>query len=85
MIQIAYFDKDKDIQETRLGLSIDLSRAIREGVVKDSGTEPEYNNIEDPNKVRGRVSDVFAAINERNAALNRAAAPAAAPNSEDNE
>lgn len=83
MIQICLFNKDTDIQETRVGLNIDLSTALREGVVKDSGIEPEYNNIDDPTKIRGRVSDVFEAINERNAVLNRAAAPISKTESDD--
>lgn len=83
MKQICLFNKETDIQETRIGLSIDLSKALREGIVKDSGTEPEYNNIDDPTKIRGRVSDVFEAINERNAALNKAAAPTPKPSTED--
>lgn len=77
------FDPECDIQQTREGLNIDLSRAIREGVVQDSGTEPEYNNLDDPSKIRGRVNNVFEAMNERNAALTRAAAPAPSKSTEE--
>lgn len=76
---ITIFDEERDIQRTREGLNIDLSTALREGVVQDSGTEPEYNNLDDPSKIRGRVNNVFDAISERNSALHKAVAPAPAP------
>lgn len=52
-------------------LCIDLDAALRSGVILDTGTEVEYNGITDPSLVRGRVSDVFEAINERNSVVNK--------------
>lgn len=72
MLHICRFNKVTDVEATREGLAIDLAVALRTGVVKDSGIEPEFNNIDDPTKIKGRYNDVFAAIDERNSVLNKA-------------
>lgn len=72
MLHICRFNEVTDVQRTREGLAIDLAQALRTGIVKDSGTEPEYNNIDDPTKIKGRYNDVFAALDERNSVLNKA-------------
>ena len=56
------FNPETDIEETMSGLSIDLSRAITEGVIKDTGDIPYHNEIADPSTITGRVTDVFQAI-----------------------
>lgn len=62
MKQKCKFNPNTDIEETMPGLSIDLSRAITEGVIKDTGDIPYHNEITDPSTITGRVTDVFQAI-----------------------
>lgn len=68
---IISFDPIKDNTEVVPGLVIDINEALRTGIVLDTGLEVEYNGIEDPNLIRGRVEDVFGAIDERNAVVGK--------------
>jgi len=71
MIENTRFNPRRDNEVVYPNLSIDLDAALRNGVVKDVGTEVEYNGIEDPNLIRKRVSDNFEAIDERNSVVNK--------------
>lgn len=62
MFQICEFDEIRDVMSTVEGLSIDLDKAIESGVVLDSGTTQEFNNIEEPTSIGRRVSSVFDAL-----------------------
>lgn len=62
MYQICRFNKDRDLKEVVPGLTPNLKIAMKEHVVLDTGISPEYNNIDDPANIVGRVRDVFDAI-----------------------
>lgn len=62
MRQKCKFNKDRDLKEIVPGLTPNLRIAMQEHVVLDTGISPEYNNIEDPANIVGRVRDVFDAI-----------------------
>ena len=65
------FSKDVDIQPVVEGLATDLELAIETGVVADTGIVPEYNHIDDPLNIHGRVGDCFDAIEAQKMILNR--------------
>lgn len=44
------------------GLEMDLALAVESGVVLDTGTIGDYNDIEDPRSISRRVRDVFDAM-----------------------
>lgn len=62
MEYVCNYCKDRDVQPVAEGLATDLKLAIETGVVADTGIVPEYNHIEDPMNIHGRVNDVFEAI-----------------------
>lgn len=62
MKQKCMYCKETDVQPVVEGLATDLKLAIETGVVADTGIVPEYNHIEDPMNIHGRVGDVFEAI-----------------------
>lgn len=69
MIQICKFDPQTDICETLPGLATDLEGAIKNGVVLDTGIDAQYNNVDDPALIRGRVRDAFTAVDQQRAVL----------------
>lgn len=69
MIEICKFDSKRDMRQTVPDLSCDLRAAIENGVVIDSGTLPEYNEIDDPFKIRSRVRDAFDVVEAHRALL----------------
>lgn len=85
MIEVCTFNKHKDIQEFVPHLIIDLGAALRTGIVKDTGVEPEYNGIEDLEQITGRVHDVFEAIEARNSVLHKQIAKVAAQSESEND
>ena len=62
MVYICSYDSTSDISQVVPGLAPDLDLAIREGVVLDTAMNPEYNSIDDPVNIVGRVRDVFDAV-----------------------
>lgn len=56
------YNPTTDINNVQEGLSVDLVRALTEGVIQDTGEIPYHNDIEDPTTISGRVNDVFEAI-----------------------
>lgn len=60
--RVCEFNELRDISVVEQGLAVDINEALRTGVVKDSDYALDYNNIDDPSKVVGRISDVFDAI-----------------------
>lgn len=81
MYQICKFNKQRDIQATRPGLSTSIKLALENGVVMDTGIDSIYNDIDNPTNIWGRVSDVFQAIDAQEMALNagKIAAPSVQP------
>lgn len=90
MYQTCNFDENKDIMEVRCGLAIDIANAIETGTVLDSGSAPNFNDIDDVSSIRGRMSDVFEVLdaqksalaavdNERSSKLAKESAPTSAP------
>lgn len=67
MKQICKFDKNRDLKEVVPGLAPNLKIAMQEHVVLDTGISPEYNNIDDPANIIGRVRDVFDAVEAQRA------------------
>lgn len=78
------FDQVRDYAPTTPGLAIDMAVAMESGVVFDTGTIGESNDIDDPNSIRCRVNDAFEALDAQRHLFNRAsqvkAAEAAAVN-----
>lgn len=71
MIQECKFNKLTDIQEHVPSLSTDLNKAIETNTVEDTGVVADYNDISDPVMIRGRVGDVFDAIDAQKEVLSR--------------
>jgi len=69
MLQICNFDKARDIQEHVPSLATDLNKAIETNTVKDTGVAADFNSIEEPNAITGRVSDAFEAMDAQRAIL----------------
>ena len=67
MKQICRFNKNRDLKEVVPGLTPNLKIAMQEHVVLDTGITPEYNNIDDPANIVGRVRDVFDAVEAQRA------------------
>ncbi|MCR5352563.1 MAG: hypothetical protein K6E35_08765 [Bacteroidales bacterium] len=79
MRYICKFNPKTDIKKVMPDMSVDLKSAIETGVVLDTGTVAEHNDIDDPSTIYGRVRDCFDAFDakQRILALNRAAKEAA--------
>lgn len=71
MIQQCKFNKLVDLQEHVPSLATDINMAIETNTVQDTGVASEYNDISDPAAIRGRVGDVFEAIDAQNEVLSR--------------
>lgn len=69
MIQKCKFDKVRDIQEHVPSLATDLNKAIETNTVQDTGVVADFNSIEEPCAITGRVSDAFEAIDAQRAIL----------------
>lgn len=69
MYQICKFNKDTDLCRTVPGLSTDLGLAIDNGVVLDTGIDSNYNDVDDPARIRGRVRDAFQAVDLQRSVL----------------
>lgn len=69
MIQKCNFDKVRDIQEHVPSLATDLNKAIETNTVQDTGVVADFNSIEEPSAIIGRVSDPFEAIDAQRAIL----------------
>lgn len=69
MIQKCCFDKVRDIQEHVPSLATDLNKAIETNTVQDTGVVADFNSIEEPSAITGRVSDAFEAIDAQRAIL----------------
>lgn len=69
MLQICNFNKVRDIQEHVPSLATDLNKAIETNTVQDTGVVADFNSIEEPNAITGRVSDAFEAIDAQRAIL----------------
>lgn len=56
------FDKDKDLKRVEPASVLLLSEVLASGVVPPDSTDLDYNNIDNPDNVAGRVTNVFDAI-----------------------
>lgn len=59
------FNPVTDIQRVMPDMSVDLKAAIETGVVLDTGTVAEHNDIDDPSTIYGRVRDCFDAFDAK--------------------
>lgn len=78
------FDPLRDKSRVIPGRSINLREAFKTGIVKSTGSEDEFNDIDDPENIGTRIEDNFDAINQQRyirSALDRAAMNAPNPNS----
>lgn len=71
MLQECKFNKVADIQEHVPSLATDINKAIETNTVQDTGVVADFNDISDPAMVRGRVGDVFEAIDAQKEVLSR--------------
>lgn len=71
MIQDCKFNKLTDLQEHVPSLATDINKAIETNTVEDTGVVADYNDISDPAMIRGRVGDVFEAIDAQQEVLSR--------------
>lgn len=69
MIQKCCFDKVRDVQEHVPSLATDLNKAIETNIVQDTGVAADFNSIENPSDITGRVGDAFEAIEAQRAIL----------------
>lgn len=69
MKQICRFNVQTDVQRAIPGLSVDLALAVENGVVLDTGVDAQYNDLDDPANIKGRVRDAFGAIDAQRAVL----------------
>lgn len=60
--RVCEFDKLRDVCEVEQGLAVDITDALRTGVVRDVNSNLDYNGIDEPGRIIGRVSDKFDAI-----------------------
>ena len=81
MIQNCAYNPSVDIEEVVPELDTDIAMAIETGVVSNTGEAPSYNDISTTSAIRGRVSDVFEAIDAQRGILDRASRSAAAASS----
>lgn len=65
--EIKPFDPEIDQNEVIPGRSINLRDAFETGVVKSTGTDLEFNNLDDPNTIGNRIEDEFDAVNHQRA------------------
>lgn len=56
------YNRLNDLAKVRPGLSISLKEAVETGAITDTGVIPDYNNIDNPESVIGRVRDNFEAV-----------------------
>lgn len=69
MFQVCKFNDMTDLCKTVPGLSTDLGLAIDNGVVLDTGIDSNYNDVDDPVRIRGRVRDAFQAVDLQRSVL----------------
>lgn len=69
MNQICKFDPQRDIRATVPDMAVDLAAAIENGVVVDTGTVGEYNDIENPASIWRRVYDAFDVVEAQRSVL----------------
>lgn len=65
MLQDCKFNPQRDQEKTVPGLALDLSAAIENGVVLDTGVNTEFNDIDDPRNIRSRIKNAFDAADAR--------------------
>lgn len=61
------FNKVRDIKKVESGLAIDLTDALRTGVIPSSSSPLDSNGIDDPDNILGVVRDKFDAIDAQRA------------------
>lgn len=60
--RVYQFDKAKDIKRVEPCSVLLLSEVLASGVVPPDSTDMDFNGIEDPNNIAGRVTNVFDAV-----------------------
>lgn len=56
------YNEIRDSQEVEQGLSVDITAALKTGIVRDPGTPMDSNGIDDCEAIVGRVENTFDAI-----------------------
>lgn len=79
MIYESNYNPLTDLAETVPSLSTDVNVAIETGVIVDTGVSSEYNEIDDPTSISGRVRNAFEAVDLQRKISAAAAAAAKAP------
>lgn len=65
------FDKVRDIRRVEPSSIIMLSEVISSGVIPATATDLEYNEVDNPDNVAGRVTNVFDAVDAQHDILSR--------------
>lgn len=61
------FDAIRDIEEVKSGLSIDLTDALKTGVIPSESSPLDNNGIDDPERIIGVARDKFDVIDAQRA------------------
>lgn len=56
------FDKKRDLKRVEPASILLLSEVLASGVIPPDAKDLEYNDIDDPNKIAGRITNVFDAV-----------------------
>lgn len=59
---VCKFNPLRDIKEVEQGLAVDLTDALRTGIVHETGENLSDNGIDDPDRVLGVIRDRFDAL-----------------------
>lgn len=62
MICNNFFDPERDKERVVEGRSINLRSAFETGVVQSTGTEDEFNGLDEPENIGERIEDDFDAV-----------------------
>lgn len=71
MIESPVFDPVRDVQEVVPGMSIDISEAVRTGVVGNTSGESLYNELDEIRKIGKRIRDNFDALEASSQLVNQ--------------
>lgn len=67
MAEICKYNEKRDIKRVVSGLAVNINDVLRTGVVRDNTDVIDYNNIDNPENIVGRVESPFDAIEAQRA------------------
>lgn len=60
--QVCKYDARKDVEKVRSGLAVSIDDMLQTGIVKDAGETLDNNGIDNPERIIGRIRDIFDAL-----------------------